>query len=199
MGIGDQPIAATLTMNADTGPLNQFDPVCLDAAVNLRTRYSILHDQPVTVDLRPLSVLSVLGDRHVSRQLATGLALQLVTFHTPSDVNLAVVRSDDHADEWEWAKWLPHCQSTASMDGDVPARLITTSVAAMAELLSGELERRLTERARTRGRAPDPRRSARRDRRRRGLGTVRGLESPDAAVSLAELGVHVVFLLSRAP
>ncbi len=197
IGTGDQPIAAALTMNADTGPLNQFDPVCLDAAANLQTRYSVLHDQPVTVDLRRRSVLSMLGDAAASRELATGLALQLVTFHAPSDVSLAVVRSDDHADDWDWAKWLPHCQSTAAMDGDVPARLITTSVGAMAELLTGEFERRLTERARTRGREPDPRNRLVVIVDGDGLNTVRGLESPDANVGLAELGVHVVLLLAE--
>jgi S-DNA-T family DNA segregation ATPase FtsK/SpoIIIE len=82
------------------------------------------------------------------------------------------------------------------MDGDVPARLITSSVAAMSELLAGELERRLNDRARTRGREPDPR-----DRLvvivdGEGLTTVWGLESPDPSVTLAELGIHVVLLLS---
>ncbi|HEY7044571.1 MAG TPA: type VII secretion protein EccCa, partial [Nocardioidaceae bacterium] len=196
LGVGDQPIVAALTMSADTGPLNQFDPVCLDAAVNLQTRYSVVHEQPVTVDLRPLSVLSVLGDRYVSRQLATAMALQLVTFQSPADVSLAIVRSDDLAEAWEWAKWLPHCQSTTTMDGDVPARLVTTSVGGMAELLADEFERRLTERARTRGREPDPR-----DRLvvivdGEGLTTVWGLDSPDPSVSLAELGIHVVMLLA---
>ncbi len=195
VGIGDQPIAAALTMSADTGPLNQFDPVCLDAAKNLQNRYSVLHDQPVTVDLRRLSVLSVLGDRGVSRQLAMAMALQLVTLHSPSDAALAVVRADEHADLWDWVKWLPHCQATWTMDGDVPARLVATSVVGMNELLAAEFERRLTERARSRGREADPR-----DRLviiidGEGLHTVSGLDSPDSTVTLAELGIHVIMLL----
>ncbi len=59
VGIGDQPIATELAMNADTGPLNQFDHVCLEAAKNLRDRYSVLHDEPVTLDLRQLGVVSI--------------------------------------------------------------------------------------------------------------------------------------------
>ena len=196
VGVGDQPIAAALAMTADTGPLNQFDPVCLDAAKNLQTRYAVLHDQPVTVDLRRLSTLSVVGDRTVSRQLATAMALQLVTFHSPSDVSLAVVRSDEQAGAWEWTKWLPHCHARSVMDGDVPARLVSASVAGLTELLAGEFERRLNERARSRGRDADPR-----DRLvvvvdGQGLGTVWGLDSPDPTVTLAELGIHVVLLLS---
>jgi S-DNA-T family DNA segregation ATPase FtsK/SpoIIIE len=196
VGVGDQPIAAALTMGADTGPLNEFDPVCLNAAQNLQERYAVLHDQPVTVDLKRLSVLSVLGDRFVARQLASALALQLVTFHSPADVSLAVVRGDDLADAWEWVKWLPHVQAPTLMDGDVPARLVTSSVPALAELLQPEIERRLDERSRNRGGAGEPR-----DRLvvivdGEGLTSVWGLESPDPTVTLAELGIHVVMLLA---
>jgi len=196
IGMGDQPIAAALALMADTGPLNQFDPVCLDAALNLQNRYSVLHDQPVTVDLKQLSVLSVIGDRYVERELATAIAVQLVTFHSPSDLSVGIVRADDRSDDWEWTKWLPHCQAATMMDGDVPARLITTSVPAMAELLAAEFERRLTERARSRGRAADPRNRLVIFVDGEGLGTVWGLESPDSTVTLAELGIHVVMLLS---
>jgi len=196
MGIGDQPIAAALELSADTGPLNQFDPVCLEAALNLQNRYSVLHDQPVTLSLRGISILSVLGDRYVERQLASAMLLQLVTFHSPSDVSVGVVRAESQTDHWEFVKWLPHCQAGTAMDGDVPARLITTSVGAMSELLTTEFERRLNERARTRGRAADPR-----DRLvifvdGEDLATVWGLESPDPTVSLAELGIHVILLLT---
>jgi hypothetical protein len=40
VGIGDRPIATRLSMNADDGPLNEFDPVCLETAQALRRRYS---------------------------------------------------------------------------------------------------------------------------------------------------------------
>ena len=137
VGVGDQPIATELAMNADTGPLNQYDHVCLEAAKNLRDRYSVLHDEPVTVDLRQLGVVSVLGDRAAPRaSWPSRWPSQLVTFHSPSDVTLGVVRADPLAAEWDWVKWLPHCQSPRMLDGDVPARLVTTSPAAMAELLS---------------------------------------------------------------
>ncbi len=197
VGRGDQPIAAALSMHADTGPLNQFDPVCLEAAKNLQSRYSVLHDQPVTVDLRQLSVLSVLGDTHVGRQLACATALQLVTFHSPVDVSLAVVRAGSQAAAWEWVKWLPHCQSATGMDGDVPARLVTTSVPALADLLAPEFERRLAERARSRGRAPDPRNRLVVFIDGKDLGSVVGLDSPDPTTTLAELGICVVLLLAE--
>src|SRR5262249_22035202 len=36
IGLGTQPVATRLTMAADDGPLNEFDPVCLEAARQLR-------------------------------------------------------------------------------------------------------------------------------------------------------------------
>jgi S-DNA-T family DNA segregation ATPase FtsK/SpoIIIE len=195
VGIGDQPIATRLTMNADTGPLNQFDHVCLEAAKNLRDRYAVLHDEPVTIDLRRLGVLTVLGDRPATRQLARALVAQLVTFHSPADVTLALVRSEAQAAEWDWVKWLPHVQSTKVFDGDVPARLVTTSPTQLAELLGEELSRRLEERARTRGRDASPREHLVVLIDGEGVADLRGLESPDPTVTLADLGIHVVYLL----
>jgi len=196
IGVGDQPIAATLILEADTGPLNEFDPVCLGEAMALRGRYSILRDQPVTIDLRQLGVVSVLGDRYVGRQLATALATQLVTFHSPTDVRLAVVRADTQAENWDWVKWLPHCQSATLMDGDLPARLVASSVSEMSSLLAPELERRLDERSRSRGQAHDLRDHLVVVVDGDGLGDVRGIESPDSSVGLAELGVHLIILLA---
>ena len=186
VGVGDQPIATELAMNADTGPLNQFDQVCLEAAKNLRDRYSVLHDEPVTLDLRHLGVVSVVGDRSAARELAMAMAAQLVTLHSPSDVSLGVVRADQLAAQWDWVKWLPHCQSPRLLDGDVPARLVTTSPAAMADLLSEELARRLEERSRTRGRVADPREHLVLVIDGEAQGNLRGLESPDPTVTLAE-------------
>ncbi|MGH3358467.1 MAG: hypothetical protein ACRDO7_06660, partial [Nocardioidaceae bacterium] len=108
LGIGDEPLASPLTMNADTGPLNEFDPVCLEAAKELQSRYSVLHDQPITIDLTDIGNLSVFGRPELSRSLAHGIVAQLATFHSPNDLQLAVVRSDASAREWDWVKWLPH-------------------------------------------------------------------------------------------
>lgn len=197
LGVGDEPLASPLTMGADTGPLNEFDPVCLEAAKELQNRYSVLHDQPITLDLTELGNLSVFGRPDVTRSLAHGIVAQLVTFHSPNDLQVAVVRSDATAREWDWVKWLPHVHDAQALDGDLAARRVAPSVAAMQELLEPELETRL-------------------DRHQRGRGqevtqptqlvivvdgdellTQQPFESPDSSIGLAQLGVHVVYLLSN--
>ncbi len=195
-GTGDQPLLSPLTLNADTGPLNEFDPVCLHAAQELQGRYAVLHDQPVTVDLRDVGVLSVLGDPDATRDLATSLLLSAVALHSPVDLRVAVVRADSRAGGWDWVKWLPHVQHDV-LDGDVPGRLVTGSVGALRDLLGEELERRLDRHQRTRGRGRET------EAGRHLLVVIDGdglsglpyLDSPDPAVRLADLDVHVLCLL----
>ncbi|RYJ06043.1 MAG: type VII secretion protein EccC, partial [Actinomycetales bacterium] len=110
VGTGEVPLASGLTLEADTGPLNDFDPVCLQAAQELQERYAALRDQPIVLPLAPRGNVSVIGHPQARRALATHLALQVATLHSPHDVALAVVRSDDAASAWDWTKWLPHVQ-----------------------------------------------------------------------------------------
>ena len=196
-GVGDQPIATRLELSADEGPLNEFDPVCLEAARQLRHRYTLLHDQPVCVDLRDIGVLSLLGDRAQGRRLARALVAQLVTFHSPEDVQLAVVRADQHAPDWDWAKWLPHTQHRTLLDGDLPARLVASSVPAVVELLAADLDARLDAWQRRRGQRAVAERRLVVLVDGEHLQSVLGLPTPDAVATLADLGIHVILLLAH--
>ncbi len=195
LGTGEVPLRAGLTLDADTGPLNEFDPVCLQAAQELQERYATLRDQPITLPLGRASQISVIGDSEHRRALATSIAMQVATLHSPNEVSLAVVRADPAAGEWDWTKWLPHVQDAATLDGDVPSRRVATSVAAMAELLAPELEGRLDrfQRARRAQAAQVSHLVVIVDGE--GLSAGQHLASPDPQVPLVALGVHVVNLL----
>ncbi len=196
LGTGDVPLAAGLTMDADTGPLNEFDPVCLQAAQELQQRYATLRDQPIVVPLARVGQLCVRGGAGARRAMATHLLTQAAVLHGPNDVQLAVVRSDETAPLWDWTKWLPHVQEATQLDGDLQARRVATSVPAMAEMLAPEFEARLDRHSRARGGEfvqpshlvvlVDA----------EGLPAGQHLTSPDPAVPLAALGVHVITLLA---
>ncbi|MEH3032852.1 MAG: type VII secretion protein EccCa [Aeromicrobium erythreum] len=195
LGTGEVPLAAGLTLEADTGPLNDFDPVCLQAAQELQQRYATLRDQPIVLPLARVGTLSVIGSPPLRRDLATHLVLQTVTLQSPNDVQLAVVRSDETAAVWDWVKWLPHVQEAAVLDGDVPARRVTSSVSAMAEMLAPELEARLDRFSRARSETVSHPSHLVVVVDGEGLAAGQHLTSPDPAVPLASLGVHVVTLL----
>lgn len=196
-GLGDRQVATRPSMTADDGPLNEYDPVCLETAKTLRNRYHTVREQPVTVDLTRLGVLSVVGDRATGRELARALAAQLVTFHAPQEVRLALVRSHQQAAHWEWAKWLPHHHHAATLDGELPARLVATSVPAMAELVAADLEARQEAHQRHRGQQQRPREHLVVVVDGENLQGVYGLEAPERGISLADLGVHVILLLGH--
>jgi S-DNA-T family DNA segregation ATPase FtsK/SpoIIIE len=198
LGTGDVPLSSGLTLDADTGPLNDFDPVCLQAAQELIERYAVLRGQPITLEMASAGQISILGGTPHRRALATTVALQLATLHSPNDLQLAIVRSDAAASAWDWVKWLPHTQSVQSFDGDLPARRIEASVPAMAELLAPELEARLDRLQRTRGNAVAPGSHLVVIVDGDGLQPGHHLESPDPQVSLGQLGVHVISLLDTA-
>ncbi|UYM06283.1 type VII secretion protein EccCa [Solicola gregarius] len=193
VGVGDQPVQAGLRLEADTGPLNEFDPLCLDAAVSLLDRYSIIQDAPIPIDLRGVGMLGVRGDPDVARRLVTAMACQLVAFHRYRDVRLAVVRSVSRSEAWDWVKWLPHVQAGDEvMDGDLPARLVAASVADAFTLLQPHIERRIGARSRERDSDPlehvvviiDTEQSA----------SLAPSDLPDVEFSLAELGIHLIVI-----
>lgn len=196
-GLGDRPVATALIMNTDTGPLNEFDPVCLETARTLRTRYTTVREQPVCVDLTGIGVLSVVGDRAAGRALARALIAQLVTFHAPQEVRLGVVRAQPHAADWEWVKWLPHHLHASLRDGDLPTRLVATSVSGMAELIAADLEDRQDAYQRRRGQPTRPREHLVIVVDGEHLPGVWGLAAPERGISLADLGVHVILLLGH--
>ncbi len=193
LGTGDVPLGAGLTLDADTGPLNEFDPVALYAAQELQQRYATLHEQPVALPLRLIGQLSVLGPGHLRREVATNLLLHTATLHSANDVSIALVRSEAAAPAWDWAKWLPHVVDPTTYDGDMPARRIATDIGTMQQLLASELETRLDRHQRARGDAPPPNHLVLvvdGD----GLPPGQHLESPDPQVPLAAIGVHVIYL-----
>ena len=195
VGTGDVPLDAGLTLDADTGPLNSFDPVCLQSAQELQHRYAVLHDQPVVLPLARIGQLSVLGPAEVRRGLATHLLQQVAALHSPHDVSVAIIRSDRAAAAWDWAKWLPHVLDETATDGDLVARRIGTDLASIEHLLAPELEARLDRHQRARGTAYVPPNRLVVVIDGDGLAPGQQLRSPAADVSLAELGVHVVSLL----
>ncbi|MBW9205176.1 type VII secretion protein EccCa [Mumia sp. zg.B17] len=193
LGTGEVPLSSGLALDVDTGPLNEFDPLCLNAAEELQQRYATLSEQPITLPLRQYGQIAMIGHPAAARAVARTMLAQLVTLHAPGDLDVAVVRPEDAAAAWDWVKWLPHAQSSRTFDGEVPARRVATSVAALTELLGAELEERLD-----------------RYQRSRGAGVVGShlvvivdhdggsgghLESPDPAIPLQALGIHVVSLL----
>jgi DNA segregation ATPase FtsK/SpoIIIE, S-DNA-T family len=204
IGTGVRPLARPLQLQV-TGsePLIAHDPVGLGIAQQLVARYGHVASQPLAVSLAGLGTVCVVGNRATGRQLARTLLAQLVTFHAPGDVSVAVVRHPQLSEWWDWVKWLPHNLDEQHTDGPLPSHLVADSTFELAEVLADEFEQRREDRQRRRGRPPGP--GSRRlvivvdGEYQTTLSGLSAVDGPAAPVSFAELGVHVIVLVgSRA-
>jgi DNA segregation ATPase FtsK/SpoIIIE, S-DNA-T family len=147
IGLGPRPLATMPTLQLDEGPMSAYEPVTTAAARRLTRRHAMVAEQPITVTLADVGVLSVIGERSIARALAGALLCQAITFHAPEDLQVALCCPTEAGGHWEWVKWLPHARHPKAGDGPDPARMISWSLDELAELLQPELEaRRLSSR-----------------------------------------------------
>ncbi len=63
-------------------------------------------------------------------------------FHAPEHLVIAVLSTEQNLAHWDWLKWLPHAQSAQQADAVGPSRMVTTSLAEIANLLPPDLNDR---------------------------------------------------------
>ena len=197
-GVGTRPLARRLKLKVDTSsPLIVYDPVCQGAADQLIELYANVPEMPLVLPLREHGVVSVVGDREAARGLARSLIAQMATFHSPHDLRIGVVRDNKLRSHWEWLKWLPHNTFDDAKDGPMPARFVSVNTVQVAELLADEIERRTVDLQRRRGAPPGP------GTQRLVVvldgeyqSTLSGVRAEPPVTSLADLGIHVIALVS---
>jgi DNA segregation ATPase FtsK/SpoIIIE, S-DNA-T family len=154
IGLGPRPLATPPTLQLDEGPMSAYEPVTVAAASRLVRRHGMVAEQPITVPLTEVGVLSVTGERGAARALARALLCQATSFHAPEDLRVALCHPAEAAGEWEWAKWLPHARHPRAGEGPDPARMVASGPDELADLLAPELEARRLSRRGGAGSAP---------------------------------------------
>jgi DNA segregation ATPase FtsK/SpoIIIE, S-DNA-T family len=121
-GIGDVSWSPPITQARGEQPAEVAQAVA---------RYAVLRQAPVPVDLSAGGVVGIVGERTMALALARSLVLQAAVQHGPADLGIAVLASDTHALDWDWAKWLPHVRDPAGS-----ARMLAGDRATGDELLT---------------------------------------------------------------
>ena len=82
-------------------------------------------------------------DSDAVRNAVRAMLVQLAAFQAPTDSRLYVVGAPDAKQSWDWARWLPHCNTSRneSSTGD-QLRFETRKVRRLWDELQTELERR---------------------------------------------------------
>ncbi|MBF6171390.1 type VII secretion protein EccCa [Nocardia blacklockiae] len=138
VGIGSHRLATKLA-RPETGPLEDLEPVSTVALRRFVRTHSVVHQLPTAVSLRAFPAINIGGPGADARMLARAMLMELVTFHGPDHLAVAIVCADPDAPTWAWAKWLPHLQHPTQRDGMGSARMMYTSLGELETALSAEL------------------------------------------------------------
>jgi S-DNA-T family DNA segregation ATPase FtsK/SpoIIIE len=98
-GIG--PEAWTPPVHGD----RRTQPEEVRAAIRAASRIA---DTPVLVDLAQGGVVGIVGPRPAVLAVGRSLVAQAAVLHGPADLPALILSAPDRADDWDWAKWLPH-------------------------------------------------------------------------------------------
>ncbi|MGP3985811.1 type VII secretion protein EccCa [Streptomyces sp. 3N207] len=141
VAVGEQKLGLRLTPKATT-PVEDLEPLSAHALRSFIRAYSTVPEQPIAIYLRAWARVLFRGDEERIRSVVRAMIAQLVTFHAPDDVWVALCVSDERREEWEWVKWLPHNLHPQESDGAGPARMFVSAFNELEDLLGAEfLER----------------------------------------------------------
>lgn len=141
LGLGISQLAVKLHPPTSIAPPEDLEPIQSIAAREFLTSQAVVHDIPRPLHLFDHPGYSFFGrDRKHLQGVLRAVAAQLCVFHGPDDVLLPIITDD--IEEWEWAKWFPHCADPELVDAAGPARLLFAGVDEFMTRFSGDLEDR---------------------------------------------------------
>ncbi|MEU3269278.1 type VII secretion protein EccCa [Saccharomonospora sp. NPDC006951] len=141
IGTGAQRLAVRMTPLA-TKPIADLEPLSARALRRFINAHGTVPNLPTSLFLRGFAKVRFFGDGEAIRGVSRAMLSQLVTFHAPEDLRIAVCTAPDRVRDWDWVKWLPHAQHPVEQDGAGQARLLADGVDALTELLDAELGER---------------------------------------------------------
>lgn len=141
IGTGSHSLSQRITP-LSTKPIADLEPLSARALRRFLAVHGSVPQLPVSLFLRRLADIRLMGDDDAARAMVRAMVAQAVTAHAPDELRIAVCTTPERAADWDWVKWLPHAQHPSSQDGAGSTRLFDVDVADFAELLDGELNGR---------------------------------------------------------
>ncbi|NMO56938.1 type VII secretion protein EccCa [Actinoplanes sp. TBRC 11911] len=125
-----------------TKPIEDLEPLSSISLRRFSEAYRTVGGIPVSVGLRSFTSIELEGDAGPAIDLVRAMLAQLVTFHAPDDVRVAVLATEAHRGPWDWIKWLPHNAHPSAVDAAGPVRLFASSHDDLMDLLGPEVSDR---------------------------------------------------------
>src|SRR5262249_9858890 len=141
IGVGTQRLAVRLNA-PQTKPLEDLEPLCAGSLRRFIRAYASVPGLPTVVFPRAFARILLAGGPGAARGMARAMVAQLVTFHSPEDLWVAVCVAPERRADWDWVKWLPHSQHPLEHDAAGPVRLVSDNLADLEALLGTEFAER---------------------------------------------------------
>ena len=131
-----------IKVKSPQGSITRSDPFMDNEVELIKSRFSNTPNMPLLVNLDSIGAISVVGKRDFVQQVARLLTMQAATFHSPEDLQLALVVDDEHREDWDWFSWLPQLAAQNVQGPFGPGRVIVPSIARLRNVLGPELDSR---------------------------------------------------------
>ncbi|WP_102145567.1 type VII secretion protein EccCa, partial [Mycobacterium hubeiense] len=137
VGLGTERLATELKA-PETAAVDDLEPVCARALRRFVDTHKAQSGMPLAIALRTYPFISLTdeADGEDAAALMRAMICQLVTFHGPDDLLVAVITEDPDGAQWGWVKWLPHNQHPTLEDSIGSARMVYSDVASAREALT---------------------------------------------------------------
>ncbi|PWK84414.1 S-DNA-T family DNA segregation ATPase FtsK/SpoIIIE [Lentzea atacamensis] len=138
IGLGTQHAALEL-VPPTTKPIEDLEPLSAISLRRFSEAYNTVSGIPIAVGLRSFTSIEFAGDLSASLSLARAMIAQLVTFHHPDELRIAVLTSEATRGEWDWVKWLPHNAHPTARDDAGPVRMLACDHDELMDLLGKDV------------------------------------------------------------
>ncbi|RKT56743.1 type VII secretion protein EccCa [Saccharothrix australiensis] len=138
IGLGSRP-AVLEFLPPSTKPIEDLEPLSSVALRRFGEAYRVVNGIPTSVGMRSFTSVELTGDITAALGLARAVLAQLVTFHAPDELRVAVLTPEASRPEWDWVKWLPHNAHPTARDAAGPVRMLACDHDELMALLGTEV------------------------------------------------------------
>ena len=107
-------LGAIAPLSRPVSPRLSGIPELYEKAATLADAFAVLDQAPVVADLRSVGGLGLCGGSSQAEGVARALVAQVAALHSPAELVLACLTSNEERARWEWLQWLPHTSSPHS-------------------------------------------------------------------------------------
>ena len=138
IGLGRQQAALEL-VPPSTKPIEDLEPLSAISLRRFSETYRTVSGIPISVGLRSFTSVEFAGEANAAVALARAIVGQLVVFHAPDELRVAVLTTEAAQPEWDWVKWLPHNAHPTMRDASGPMPMLATDHDELLSLLGAEV------------------------------------------------------------